>query len=171
MSLLYPKATFKSDCGVWLTSALFVETATHSKDYILFTLKGEDYKGFESFPKLFLSLTEKDPTEYDMAMTIFGSWEHWVDIANSAKLKPVMKKLREEVSVRQKSAAMKFMIKEVETNSRNSFASAKLLLSKPWEDTPLTPAKRKAAKKQNQEEDRRVLSDLQADARRVGLIN
>ncbi len=170
MSLLFPKAVFKTDGGIWFTSGLFSEVSTLRKENVIFTLKGEDTDGLSSFPKLYLSLTEKDPTEYTMAMTVFGSWEHWVEITKSTKMKPVIQKLREEASVRQKSKAMEYMIDEVENQGKNSFAAAKLLLAKPWEDKPTTPAQRKQAKKQNTTEDRRVANDYKADAKRLGLV-
>ena len=169
MSLLFPKAAFKTDGGIWFTSGLFSEVSTLRKENVIFTLKGEDIDGLSSFPKLYLSLTEKDPTEYTMAMTVFGSWEHWVEITKSTKMRPVIKKLREEASVRQKSKAMEYMINEVETTGKNSFAAAKLLLAKPWEDKPTTPAKRKEAKEQNAVEDRKLANAFSEDAKRLGL--
>lgn len=178
-SKLFPTAQMKSDGGIWLTRALFLETSVSNPHNILFTLKEENHEGYQSFPNIYFALTENDPTEYEFAMTVFGSWEHWNVVADSSMLKPVMVKLREEKNVRQKAKAVKFMLDEVSTKGKSSFAAAKLLLGKPWEDrlTPVTPADAKKAvvarRKAKVAEDDKVYSDkaLNEDAKRLGLIN
>jgi len=176
-STLFPTAQMKSDGGIWLTRALFYETALGpvDKKYTLFTLKEENHEGYQSFPNLYFAMTENDPTEYEMAMTLFGSWEHWCTIADSKELKPVVAKLREEKNVRQKAKAVKFMLDEVSSKGKSSFQAAKLLLAKPWEDTPVveTPKQTKTRVKTAKQEDKTVYSDkaLSADAKRLGMIN
>lgn len=170
----------KSDGGSWLTRALFLETslATDNK-YVLFTLKEDNTDGHQSFPNIYFALTENDPTEYEFAMTVLGSWEHWCVVADSEVLKPVVAKLREEKNVRQKAKAVKFMLDEVSTKGKSSFAAAKLLLAKPWEEPTkvTTPQEAKKAvvarRKAKVAEDNKVYSDknLKADAERLGLIN
>ena len=176
-SKLFPSAQMKSDGGIWLSRGLFYETAVSDidKKYVLFTLKEENYEGYQSFPNIYFALTENDPTEYEFAMTVFGSWEHWLVVAESSELKPVVLKLREEKNVRQKAKAVKFMLDEVSTKGRSSFAAAKLLLGKPWEDAPVvaneTPKQTKTRVKANAKEDEMVYSDksLSEDAERLGL--
>ena len=83
-SKLFPSAQMKSEGGIWLTRALFYETAVRDeKKYVLFTLKEENHEGYQSFPNIYFAMTENDPTEYEFAMTVLGSWEHWCVVADS----------------------------------------------------------------------------------------
>ena len=173
-SKLFPSSQMKGEGGTWLTRSLFHETAIASVDdkrYVLFTLKEENHEGYQSFPNIYFALTENDPTEYEFAMTVFGSWEHWLAVADSEKLKPVVLKLREEKNVRQKAKAVKFMLNEVETKGKSSFAAAKLLLTKPWEDIPKEENKKatKARVNRTKKEDMMVYPSLAEDAKRLGL--
>lgn len=160
----------KSTAGSWITGGLFKETASIGRESsVVMTLQGEDTNDYKSFPKLYLALTESDPTEYTMALAVFGSWEHWVAVSKAVSLKPVIAKLREEMSVRQKSKAMQYMITEVAEKGKSSFQAAKLLLDKPWVEKQTTAAARKQAKAQATKEDQQVLRDFKEDAKRLGI--
>ena len=171
-SLMFPTFKMKSSANVWLTNALFIETALHGTDNVIFTLKDKNSpEGYQSFPNIYFALTDKDPTEFTFATTVLGSWEHWEAMCRSIKLKPYIAKLRAELNIRQKSKAVQYMLNEVETDGKNSFQAAKLLLAKPWEDAPvaMTAAERKAKRESNRSEDRKVLSAFADDAERLGL--
>ncbi len=176
-STLFPTAQMKSEGGIWLTRSLFLETAVadDAKKYVLFTLKDENYEGYQSFPNIYFALTENDPTEYEMAITLFGSWEHWLAVSESSTLKPVVAKLREEKNVKQKSKAIKYMLNEVAAKSNSSFQAAKLLLTKPWEDKEANTVKGRAAQKAKDKlEDSKVYgrtSSQYDDAKRLGLLD
>lgn len=47
-----------------------------------------------------------DPSEYKVAMTLIGDWEHWTLIRNHPFIKPVMDKWAEELEVKMKSEAI-----------------------------------------------------------------
>lgn len=172
-SLMFPTLKMKASTNVWLTNALFEETALHGADNVIFTLKDKNSpEGYQSFPNIYFALTDADPTEFTMATTVFGTWEHWDAICRSLKLKPYIAKLRTELNVRQKSKAVKYMLNEVESDGKNSFQAAKLLLAKPWEDTQdtkPTASQRKTRKEQDTMEDQKVYKSFADDAKRLGL--
>lgn len=66
--------TFKDTSGRFRTQSLFVE---HTNDSYptFFTLKKRDNKGKMSLYRKYMEIG--DPTEYQVAIQLFGSWDHW----------------------------------------------------------------------------------------------
>jgi hypothetical protein len=140
----------------------------------LFTLKENDIEvrgqTFLSLQKLYISLVPNDPTEYEFAMTIFGSWDVWQDLNKSPLLKPSIARWRKEAEVKVKSEAIKAIAEEMRSGGRSSFGAAKLLLERGWLDKEAaSQAKRKLIEKEEEEMDKQALSMLNEDAQRLGI--
>jgi hypothetical protein len=140
----------------------------------LFTLKENDIEvrgqTFLSLQKLYISLVPNDPTEYEFAMTIFGSWDVWQDLNRSPLLKPHISRWRKEAEVKVKSTAIKAIAEEMRSGGRSSFGAAKLLLERGWLDKEAaSQAKRKLQEKEEEEMDKQALSMLNDDAQRLGI--
>lgn len=125
---------------------------------------------FLSLQKLYISLVPNDPTEYEFAMTIFGSWDVWQDLNRSPLLKPHISRWRKEAEVKVKSTAIKAIAEEMRSGGRSSFGAAKLLLERGWLDKEAaSQAKRKLQEKEEEEMDKQALSMLNDDAQRLGI--
>ena len=140
----FSRADFHASNGITKGPALFKELEGPDP---IFTLKEEDceWKGkhLYSLPRLYLELTESDPTEWNFAITIFGSWETWEKISEYDALKPYVAGWRRQKELRIRSVAAQVLIKEAQGGS---YLAAKELLNRDLsgqELAALSPSKRK----------------------------
>jgi len=123
-----------------------------------------------SLQKLYLQLAPADPTEYEFAQTVFGSWEVWKTVSSASNVKAHVARWRSEVEVKVKSEAIKAIAEEMKTNGRSSFSAAKLLLDKGWLDKEnASQAKQKLKAKEDEDQNKQALSHLTEDAERLGI--
>ena len=164
----------KGNNGKPRVQSLFLEMSYEDTSTAIFTLKDDDYehhgKFYHSLQKLYLSLVPNDPTEYEFAQLVFGSWEVWQGIVNSPRLRGFVQKWRKEAHVKIKSQAIQAIAMEMKEGGRSSFSAAKLLLEKGWLDKDTaSQAKQKLLKKEQEEEDKQALALLSDDAARLGI--
>ena len=115
-------------------------------------------------------MVPNDPTEYEFALTVFGSWDVWSRIRKSPELVKEYKKWRAEADIKIKSQAIKSIAEEMVSNGRSSFSAAKLLLDRGWlEKDTASKAKEKLDAKEQEEEDRLALRLIGDDASRLGI--
>jgi hypothetical protein len=172
--MMFSLSQLKGDNNKTFTKSLFFELCYMDPSRALFTLKEQDIEvrgqTFLSLQKLYISLVPNDPTEYEFAMTIFGSWDVWQDLNKSPLLKPSIARWRKEAEVKVKSEAIKAIAEEMRSNGRSSFGAAKLLLERGWLDKEAaSQAKRKLIEKEEEEMDKQALSMLNEDAQRLGI--
>lgn len=159
---------FKNSRNTWFTSSLFWETC-YDKDDAVYTFAPESFehngKTIESFYKLYVSYCKEDPSEHNLAVLTLGGWEHWQVLNNSEILKPYFEKLRDEVSIILKKDAMAYLVKEVQTEGKNAYQSARYLLDKGIiQGGPVRKRRQK-----NDELNKKVSQDFKDDAKRLGL--
>ena len=145
-------ATFtKNDSGAVMTKALFYELSYNDTTHVIFTLKDKDIELPNGRPAValsqkFIDLCTMDPTEYEFASVIFGSWEIWERISNAPSVKPHVAKWRKEATIRRKAMAFKAVVSEVSEGGRSSFTAAKYLIEENWKDQGQTKDGRAARK-------------------------
>jgi hypothetical protein len=140
---VFPKDTFKNSSGKIITLKLFIELCYETPEHAVFSLKEDDLdlngKRYVSLQKLYLAYVPSDPTEYTFAKNVFGSWNIWETVRNSAKVKPHVDKWRREADVIIKSRAIQAIAEEAK-EGKNAFQAAKLLLDRGWiEKNPPPP--------------------------------
>ena len=156
---------FKNDQGVYLTKALFWETAVQEeKEHIVYTLKDQAYTipDGRTLPSLKQAyLEDDDPTEYSFATRYLGGWQHWTKLSQSSFFSEHIEQWREEKSQKQLSELVGIIQTEArDKNSKNRYGAAKTLLDKPWEKAP---AKRgRKSKQEIQEEAKKMVQSNQA---------
>ena len=142
----------------YITQSLFFETA-RNKDFIMFTLKDEDYQpeGYEfklpSLKKLYMQCA--DPTEYIFATTYLGGWEHWQRIYNNKLFTEMIDNWRYELELSIRSQALRQVVDF--SNTDKGFQAAKLLMEGGWKDK-----KRGAPSKQEKARELKMQSDMAA---------
>ncbi len=160
--------------GKGRTKSLFYELSYADPSDCLFTLKEQDIeahgKHYVSLQALYLALVPNDPTEYEFAQAVFGSWGIWQNISTSPVIKTHVARWRKEVEVKVKSEAIKAIAEEMKSGGRSSFSAAKLLLDKGWLDKDnASQAKKKLQAKEEEDQNKQALSFLSEDAERLGI--
>jgi len=169
MSLIFPDYPFRLPSNKFVTSGMFVEHSGEDSVYSIFTKREEDNGKFMSFPKLYMSYTGSDPTEYVFAETVLGGWSHWMAVCTSTPLRGLVRDLRNRNAVRIKSNAIKNIVEEMNSGGRSSFSAAKLLLDKGWIPKEDYRRKTKAFKEDTRKENSQIAQFLKQDAERLGI--
>lgn len=172
--MMFPRTAFCTEVNKVRTKSLFYETSYGDLTWVLFTLKEDDIEAhgrtFLSLRKLYLSLVPNDPTEYEFAQTVFGSWPIWETISKSPLLRKDVAEWRREVEIKIKSLAIKSIAEEMNSGGRSSFGAAKLLLEKGWLDKDTaSDAKKKLKSAEEEKQNNEALKMLEEDAERLGL--
>ena len=106
----------------------------------LFSLKDYDHtvKGvtYPSLKKIFLEVA--DPTEYEFAIAIFGSWPHWQRICSNRMIGDVIAAWREELQIKLVSEAVKNVAKQA---AKGSVQASTWLAKRSWETSRGRPSK------------------------------
>lgn len=99
---------YKDTTGRFLVQALFRE---HEVPGITapFTLKKEDVGNYKSLHKLYMEYS--DPSEYNFAMGVLGSWDHWVKLENSNWFYTMLQDWRAELTAKLSSEHWELMRK------------------------------------------------------------
>lgn len=148
---LFDTSFTKNDSGAVMTKALFYELSYENLQHVIFTLKDTDIvlpsgRPAVALSQKFIDLCTMDPTEYEFAQVIFGSWEVWERISKSPQIKPYIEKWRKEATIRRKALAFKAVISEVSEGGRSSFTAAKYLIEENWVNQGATKDGRAARK-------------------------
>ena len=149
---------FKNDSGAWLLKALFFETTLADKSQVVYTLKDEDHEGYPSLYKLYLDTG--DITEYEFASLHLGGWDHWCRLQKCSWFTPYLERWREELRLKLKAKALRGVISEAQSSSRNAFAANKFLVQEGWKE----PEKSKRGRPSKAEIDKERDKLLEFDA-------
>lgn len=80
-----------------------------------------------------LYLDCRDPSEYSVAQTLLGDWEHWQEVRNHALIKPHVDKWAAELEVKLRSEAITQM--KAHAKQQGGIAAAKWLAEKGYADS------------------------------------
>jgi len=156
--------------GAWRLSTLFWE---HRNDGYtpLFTLQDEDREIdgvlYRSLKKLYLAYEHIPGAEYDFALEVLGSWEHWTRLCNASHVRDHVQSWREELEIKTRANAIKSVIKTSLDGSAAGATAAKWLAEKGYAPKRGRPSKAERAGHLKQEE--RLHKEIQDDMERIGL--
>ena len=175
---LFALDQLKTEQGLFKTKGLFLEQDYDYESTIMTYQEHDRFikgKTYYSLRRLYVEHCLDDPTEYTLAMEVFGSWDVWSKIAASPTIRPVLDKAREECEVKRKAMAS-LKIRDELSEGKNSYQAAKYLIEEPWKvkaaDTPEDKRKARAAARKTAESAYEV-SGVEADLKRLkeeGLI-
>lgn len=159
------------DLGRFRTLSLFLEhNWNHDKFQPIFTIKDRDYEKdgvmYISLRRLYLEIG--DPTEYDFAVTVFGSWKHWQKLCNNRMFSDMLAEWREELEVKMRSDAIRSIVDSATSPGQGKVAAARYIAEKGWD-------KRKAGRPTNEQIKReakiqgKIDSEVADDLSRLGL--
>lgn len=169
------ESKFKNFQGVYLTKALFWETAVQEeKEHVIYTLKDYEYttpdgKVLPSLKQAYLE--DDDPTEYSFSNRYLGGWLHWQKLSQSSFFSEHIDQWREEKAQKELSELVGIIQTEArDKNSKNRYGAAKTLLDKPWDKTPNKRGRK--SKEEIKDEAKKLVKEHQAfneDYERLGL--
>lgn len=134
------------------------------------TVKSDSNDSLITYPSLkqiYMSYDHVPEFEYEFAMDVFGSWEHWVKLTKST-LRDMFAQWREELSIKLKAGALKKMMRAAIEPSSVGVNAAKYLA-----DEGYVPAKKGRVTKAEKERQAKIAAgvneELQDDMARLGL--
>ena len=145
----------KDNQGRWICRLLFTEwnnpkvKETWVEAY--YTIQDYDIEGYKSLYKIYMDM--EDPTEFEFANACFGSYEQWTTLCSLTIFKPIVERWRKELALKLQARALRMMVEEAESGSRNAFSANKFLVEKGWVPKELgkrgRPSKEEIAKQAN----------------------
>ena len=163
--------SFKDSQGRYRTQSLFYETR-HESYPAFFTLKKSD---IERDGVKYISLYQKyleigDPTEYQVALQLFGSWDHWQALLKSKWFREHLTGWREELKVKLESDRYYEMLDKAKGDGPASTQATKWLADR-YSDKA-TAKRGRPSKQETEAHLKRVeaaTAELEEDAARIGL--
>lgn len=139
----------KDSQGRYRTTSLFWETRHPDYDPI-YSVKGYDLEKpegvYPSLKKMYLSYDHVPGFEYDFAMDIFGSWDHWTKLCNISQLRGDIQEWRDELDIRIKATSLKAMMLASRDNDAKGVNAAKYLAEKGYAQKRGRPSKEDVAR-------------------------
>lgn len=179
MSKNYSFSELKDKQGRYRTLSLFWEYGYINNQRAeegglkpLFTLKDQDIVKdgvtYPSLKKIYMTYEHVPGYEYEFAIDVFNSWDHWNKLVNStAFLRDTIKSWREELEIKIKAKAIKSVMAKSRMDDAQGFNAAKYLADKGYAPTRGRPSKEEI------EREKRIAAgvskDLEADMERLGL--
>jgi len=169
------REVMKDDFGRYRTATLFWETRRSADDRSeryppLFTLKPTPFEHegvvYPSLKAIYMSYDHIPNFEYDFAMDVFGSWDHWKKLEGSI-IKEHIKAWREELEIRIKADAMKTVLAQSRDTDKGLAAARALLAGEDKGTKRGRPSKEEVARQQKI--DARVRETLEEDMARLNL--
>lgn len=165
--------SFKDSQGRYRTQSLFVEHS-HESYPAFFTLKKQDV---EKNGRTYCSLYQKymeiaDPTEYKVAIRLFGSWDHWQALCSSKWFTALLTGWREELKVKMESDRYEEMQVHISKNpeSAKAIQATKWLAERYGEQATVKRGRpSKAEKAAHLKKVVRESEDTREDAARLGI--
>jgi len=151
------------------TMSLFYETNVSSLEAEYTTKDYNHVVGEKTYISIYLIYMElADPTEYEFAKLVFGSWQHWERICRADLFKPMIEEWRSELEVKLRSGAIKQIMKNSTLSEGRGQTAAKFLADRGWDKRP-AGAPSKAEKARKAKIDKSIHHELEDDAERLGL--
>lgn len=122
--------------GRFRTAGLFWEyrksAGLEEKYPPLFTIRDKDRtidgKFYRSLKAIYFTYDHIPGYEYEFAMDVFGSWDHWVWMTTKTQVRGELTKWREEYSIMLKNIAHKTLIAQSK-DTEKGLAAAKMIVS------------------------------------------
>ncbi len=123
------QSLLKDSKGAWRTLSLFYETNTTAMDSV-FTLRPHEWKGYPSAKEMYLSIA--DPTEYEFALALLGSWEHWQRVMRCKWFQEHLDDWRETLEVKLRSQAIQRVAAISKGGSPGALNASRWLAERGW---------------------------------------
>lgn len=159
--------------GRFRTTSLFWEYRKDAEKYPpLFTTKDRDYTvdgvTYRSLKAIYFSYDHIPSNEYEFALDVFGSWEHWIWITTKSQLKGMFASWREELEIKIKANAIRTIIQQ-SRDPEKGLAAARMIASGEHKGETKRGRPSKAEVERERKIEAGVRDNLEADMERIGL--
>lgn len=138
----------------------------------IFTLKPHDHvvrtDTFYSLKEIYFSYNHIPGFEYEFAMDVFNSWEHWVKLTKSS-IKQTFQEWRDELDIKIKAEAMRKLIVASQSNDAKGVAASRYLADKGYVEVRKAGRPSKEEVERERKNEARVSATLAEDMERLGL--
>lgn len=168
--------SYKDDGGRYRTQSLFwelrhqVDTAKYPP---VFTLHEHDIERdgvtYISMKKLYMAYDHIPGYEYEFAIDVLGSWDHWNKLANDTvpRIKDTIQVWRDEVDIRLKALGLKALIHASKDNDAKGVQASKYLVEKGYATKRGRPSKEEVERELKA--DTKLKKEFESDLERIGL--
>lgn len=176
----YEYSDLKDKMGRLRTQSLFWEYSYLHKDKEaednldpLFSLKDYDIVKdgitYPSLKKIYMSYDHVPGYEYEFAIDVFNSWDHWVKLTDTTTplLREEFKSWRTELEIKIKAKAIKAIMNASLDSDAKGVTAARYLADKGYAPTRGRPSKEEVEREKKIAAG--VNKDLEADMERLGL--
>lgn len=176
----YKFSDLKDKLGRFRTQSLFWEYAfinnLREEENVLdpiWTIKDYEIEKegivYPSLKQVYMSYDHIPGFEYDFAMEVFNSWDHWVKLtdASNVDLRSAFRSWREELDIKLKAQAIKSLITTSRIDDSKGFNAAKYLADKGYAPQRGRPSKEEVEREKRVQAG--VSKELEADMKRLGL--
>lgn len=172
----YSFSDLKDSMGRFRTQSLFWEfrfKEDEEKYSPLFSIKDYELKkpegNYPSLKQIYMSYDHVPGFEYEFALDVFGSWDHWNKLATETipAIRNEIKGWREELDVKLKAQAIKSLIAASRDGDAKGFNAAKYLADKGYAPTRGRPSKEEVEREKRVQAG--VSKELEDDMQRLGL--
>lgn len=164
--------SFKDAQGRFRTQSLFIEFPHDSYPAYFTTKKYDVVRDGKTYLSLYLKYMEiADPTEYQVAIRLFGSWDHWNALSKGQWFLSELTGWREELKVRLESDRYFEMKSNVGQDGPASIQATKWLAERYGEKE--TAKRGRPSNAEREAHLKRVTdqtSELDDDAKRIGIV-
>lgn len=175
----YSFSELKDSIGRYRTQSLFWEFAflNQDRDTVLepiFTLKDYDVEKdgviYPSLKSVYMSYDHIPGFEYEFALDVFNSWDHWSKLASDTankQIRDAVSSWREELDIRIKAKAIKALMMSSRIDDAKGFNAAKYLADKGYAPQRGRPSKEEVQREKKIQAG--VSRELEEDMARLGL--
>lgn len=121
---------FKDKQGRYLTKGLFKETCDLKHIKPIYTLSDEPKEGFISAREVYMNAN--DPSEYQVAIDMVGSWEHWKRLCECDWFMECVTRWREELELKLRSNALRSIVNQSLKEGKEAVSAAKYIVEGGW---------------------------------------
>ena len=158
----YLEQFHRAENGQFKTAALVYEAPSNDKSDCVFTLKDQDYINQDgvylfSLQRLYLAIS--DPTEYEFALEVFGSWRAWQDLKECKWMKTHVTQWVELLEIKMRSEALVGLQRTARGQSNSAITAQKFLAEKGWDKS----SKRGRPTKEELERTKRIAAGIEEE--------
>lgn len=161
----------KDNKGVWRTDSLFFEFKHDDLPYH-WTIHDRDREEngviYPSMKLIYMAYDHIPQHEYQFAMDVLGSWDHWLRMCQSSRVGQHIAIWREELDVKIKAQAVKDIMAVAKGDSAAAANAAKWLAEKGYASKRGRPSK--AEKHQLLKQEAEAEGSIEKDFQRLGLV-
>lgn len=159
-----------------LTKTLFWQHSNRSPNQPVYCLEREDHtvmsvKGYRlhilSARKIYLEA--RDPTEYEAAKRLVGSWDTWQSMVEAYWFKPHLERWRRELAIMLESEALQTLSMAARQTDAKGVNAAKFFANKEYEKDGKKSVKEVKKMQEAEQAEKVALDETDEDLKRLGI--